>query len=247
MSILASEQNSGNAPYDVRESLWNEVRTGPASLIQVPGERITRLRGVLLDLDPKRLRPDNTLFSPGGDPRQFYENIRPVLARHPLARHAQIRASGSGLHAIVLLDPAVELETAAAQKKWAAVVRAVQCSLPVDPNAPGITALTRPIGSINAKSGTVVELLEPGEPIDPGRVTEFVEGLTKAPFKTVAMILIGCEHIKPCPICRRDQTHLDILDRVGRCYGTCGRVSLARIFDTIFKPIEPAQTAGSHK
>jgi hypothetical protein len=151
------------------------------------------------------------------------------------------------LHAIVRLDPPVELETAAAQKWWAKLVRAIQCSLPVDPNAPGITALTRAVGSINSKNGAVVKVLEPGEPIDPARVIAFVEGLAKAPFKTVAIILLGCDHIQPCPICRRNGTHLDVLDRVGKCYGHCGRVSLARIFDTIYKPVEPAQTAGSHK
>jgi hypothetical protein len=232
---------------DKRETLWNEGRTGPAGLIQVPTERITRLRGILLDLDPNRLRPDNTLFPPADDPRQFFENIRPVLARHPLARRVQVRLSGTGLHGILRLDPPVELTSAAEQKWWANVVRAVQCSLPVDPNAPGITALTRAVGSTNSRNGAVVEVLEPGEPIDPACVIAFVEGLAGAPFRTVATILLGSDHVQPCPICRRDGTHLDVLDRMGKCYGHCGRVSLAQIFDTIFKPVEPAQAAGPHK
>ena len=85
-------------------------------------------------------------------------------------KHAEIRLSGTGLHGIIWLAPPVELTSAAEQKKWANLVRAVQCSLPVDPNAPGITALTRAIGSTNSKNGSVVKVLEPGEPIDPASV-----------------------------------------------------------------------------
>ena len=247
MSILASEQNSGNVPYDSREALWNEGLTGRAGSIQVPTERITRLRGILLDLDPARLIAENPWFAPASGPVEFHAKIKHVLQRHPLARHAEIRLSGTGLHGILRLDPPVQLMSAAEQARWTNMVRAIQCSLPVDPNAPGITALTRAVGSINSKTGAVVEVLEPGEPIDPACVIPFVEGLARAPFRTVAMVLLGSEHHQPCPICRRDGTHLDILDRVGKCYGHCGRVSLARIFDTIYKPVEPAQTAGSPK
>ena len=71
-----------------------------------------------------------------------------------------------------------------------------------------------------------------------------MEGLAKAPFRTVATILLGAEHVQPCPVCRRDGTHLDVLDRVGKCYGRCGNVTLARLFDTIFKPVEPAPSQG---
>jgi hypothetical protein len=250
MSILAGKQNPGNVPnglIDSREQLWNEGLTGPAGLIQLPTERITRLRGILLDLDPAKLIAENPWFPPADDPVQFHANIKPVLQRHPLARDAEIRLSGTGLHGIIWLDPPVELTSAAEQNKWANVVRMVRCSLPVDPNAPGITALTRAVGSINSKNDATVEVLEPGEPIEPARVIAFVEGLVKAPFKTVATILLGCDHIQPCPICRRDDTHLDVLDSVGKCYGRCGNVKLNKVLDTIYKPLEPAQTAGSHK
>jgi hypothetical protein len=190
MSILASEQNSGNVPYDLREALWNEGRTGPAALIQVPTERITRLSGILLDLDPAKLAAENPWFPPAEDPVEFHAKIKHVLQRHPLARHAEIRLSGTGLHGIIWLAPPVELTSAFEQKWWANVVRMVQCSLPVDFNAPGITALTRSIGSINSKNGAVVELAESGEPIDPACVIAFAKGLAKEPFKTVAMILL---------------------------------------------------------
>jgi len=249
MSILTAEHDPGNVPnvpVDLREQLWNEGLTGKAGSIQVPTERITRLRGILLDLDPAKLIAENPWFPPADNPDEFHANIKPVLERHPLARHAEVRASGTGLHAIVRLEPPVELETAAAQKWWAALVRAVQCSLPVDPNAPGITALTRAVGSINSKSGAVVKVLEPGEPINPACVIAFLEALSKAHFKTVAMILLGSEHIQPCPICRRDGTHLRVLDYAGMCY-YCGKVTLANVLDTIYKPLKPARKAGSRK
>jgi hypothetical protein len=250
MPILAREQDPDNGPedlIDVRETLWNEVRTGPAGSIQVPIERITLLRGILLDLDPARLLAENPWFPPAADPAEFHAGIQDVLRRHPLARHAEIRRSGTGLHGIIWLAPPVELTSAAEQTWWANLVRATQCSLPVDPNAPGITSLTRAIGSKNSKNGAVVAVLEPGEPIDPAGVIAFVEGLAKAPFKTVATILLGSDHLRPCPICLLDGTHLDVLDRVGRCYGRCGDVSMPQLFDAIYKPLEPAQTAGSHK
>ena len=61
------------------------------------------------------------------------------------------------------------------------------------------------------------------------------------------MILLGCEHVQPCPICRRDGTHLDVLDSAGKCYGNCGKVKLVSVLDTIYKPLDPAQSAGSQK
>ena len=87
----------------------------------------------------------------------------------------------------------------------------------------------------------MVEVLEPGEPIDPARVVEFVEGLAKAPFKAVATILLGSDHVQPCPVCRRRGTRLDVLDRAGRCYGRCGKVTLAQLFDIIYRPVEPPE------
>ena len=83
--------------------------------------------------------------------------------------------------------------------------------------------------------------------IDPVNVVEFVKGLARAPVKTVVMILLGAEHVRPCPVCRRDGTHLDVLDRAGKCYGHCGRITLAQILNTIFKPIEPARAVDPHK
>jgi len=205
-------------------------------MIQVPAERITTLHGFMVDLDPAKLAPDNPLFPPADSPRAFHEAIKPILGRYPLAHHAEVRVSGTGLHLIIKLEPAVELRTAPDQQRWGAIVRAAQSTLPGDPDAPGITALTRPVGSVNSKNGAVVEVLAPGEPVDPARVVEFVEGLAKAPFKAVATVLLGADRVRPCPACRGEGSRLDVLDQSGRCYGGCAEVTPEQLFDLMYRP-----------
>ncbi|MEO7130901.1 MAG: hypothetical protein ABIZ07_05955 [Dermatophilaceae bacterium] len=221
---------------DQREALYNDRPTGPAGMIQVPAERITTLHGFMIDLDPVKLAPDNPHFPPADSPRAFHEAIRTVLGRHPLARHAEVRASGTGLHLVVHLDPPVELRTAADQQRWKAIVEAAQSTLPSDLDAPGITALTRLVGSINSKNGAVVEVLAPGKPVDQARVVEFVEGLAKAPFKAVATVLLGADRVRPCPACRGEGSRLDVLDQFGRCYDGCSKVTFEDLFDLIYRP-----------
>jgi hypothetical protein len=241
MSILSELPESSSQPpcnpgVDWREALCNDGGAGPAGVIQVPTERITRLNGLMLDLDQKLLVPENTLFPPADDPRTFLERIGPVLDRHPLLRFAEVRSSGTGLHLILRLVPPVELTSAAEQKRWATIVRAVQCSLPSDPTAPGITALTRPVGSVNSKNLATVEVLRTGTPVDPGRVEAFVRELAAAPFRTVATVLLGSERVEPCPVCRRPGSSLGALERAGMCY-CCGKVTLEGLFERVYRPV----------
>jgi hypothetical protein len=226
-------------PADAREQLYNDRRIGPVGEVQLPAERITTLHGIMFDLDPGLYRPGNTLLPPHHDPRAFYEQVAPVLGRHPLARSAEVRVSGTGLHVIVLLDPPVELASAAAQRYWDTVVRAVQCTLPADPNAPGITALTRAVGSTNSKNGATVEVLRRGEPVAPQVVEQFLTRVAQAPFREVATILLGGERVQPCPVCQGEDSRLDVLDHVGICYRACGKVRLAQLFDCVY--------AGTHQ
>ena len=228
---------------DLREQLVNERRTGTFGQVQLPLERITTVHAFLLDLDPKLYVARNPFFPPADDPEVFFHNIEPVLNHHPLAGTAEVRMTGTGLHVIIPLAPPVELKGAGAQRRWDALVRAVQCTLPADPNAPGITALTRPIGSINSKNGATVRVLRPGKPVAAKAVEEFVARLDKAPFKEVAVVLLGGTRVSPCPVCQREGSRLDVLDRVGMCYA-CGKVTLAQILDRIYAP--PPQ-AGKEK
>src|SRR5262245_3927597 len=106
MCNLTSGSPAGKGPgdlIDMRETLWNECETGATGLIQVPTERITGLRGILLDQDPAKLIAENPWFPPADNPLQFHANVRPVLARHPVACRAEVRLSGTGLHAILRL------------------------------------------------------------------------------------------------------------------------------------------------
>jgi hypothetical protein len=151
---------------DLREALYNDGCTGTESRIQLPAARITRLLGIMIDLDPGKLNPNNRIFPPAADPREFLARIQGVLDHHPLARVAEVRNSGTGLHLLIWLDPPLELKTAGEQRYWDGIVRAVQATLPSDPNAPGITALTRPVGAINSKNGAYIEILRAGLRID---------------------------------------------------------------------------------
>jgi hypothetical protein len=231
---------------DSREALYNDNPVGLAGVIQVPAERITTLLGIVADLDPKLLIPGNPLFPPDPDPRKFHASIRPVLDRHPLARHGEVRSSGTGLHLILRLDPPVELRSAAEQRRWSVIVRAVLGSLPTDPHAPGITALTRPIGSINSKNNAVVELLQPGRSIAPRDIVAFVEELAEAPFRTVALPLFGSDRVEPCPSCRAPGSSLGVLGRLGRCYH-CGDVRLERLLDLVYAPAGQDEPSGASR
>ena len=244
---ISNNVNTGDAARegqaDLRQQLYNEQLAGPAAMIQLPAAAITGVHGILLDFDPKLIMPGNSLFPHSEDPLAFFEGIETVLARHPLTRTAEVRMTGTGIHVIPRFDPAIELASAADQQKYATLVRAVQRSLPTDFNAPGITGLTRAIGSVNSKNGARVEIIRPGEAIDPGEIDGFVMRLLKAPFGTVATILIGADRLAPCPVCRGEGSRLDILDLGGKCYARCGNVTLAQLFDCVYRPFAPARKA----
>jgi hypothetical protein len=229
-AVLALE---GGAEVDIREALYNDCRIGPASLIQLPLERITSLSGFAIDLDPGLIRPDNGLFQPSDDPRTFLERIEPVLSRHPLLRHAQVRATGSGLHLLVLLGPAIRLNTSGEQSYWNALAKIVQRSIPADPRAPSITALTRPPGSTNAKTGKRVEILKQGNPVSQEEVVRFAKAMSDGPFLTIVQILLGTDRVEICPICQ--QQALTVYAKEGRCY-ECGRVRFDALLDMVFLP-----------
>ena len=78
-------------PIDLREQLFNDglVRPGrhdPAAdrADHPPARHPARPR-------PGQAHRRQPVVPPADDPRQFHDNIRPVLQRHPLARHAEVR------------------------------------------------------------------------------------------------------------------------------------------------------------
>ena len=67
-------------------------------------------------------------------------------------------------------------------------------------------------------------------------ITGFSIGIVgeKNEKRTIAVALIGGEQVSPCPCCGTTGSRLGVLDHVGMCYG-CGKVSLARLFTTIYR------------
>ena len=110
------EPGGRDSHVDRREAMFNDGRTGVAGRIQLPRERITRLRGLMIDLDPGLLLPDNSLFPPAADPREFLGRIQPSSTAIR-SRDAEVRSTGTGLHLLLWFDPVVELEDAGEQRR----------------------------------------------------------------------------------------------------------------------------------
>jgi hypothetical protein len=222
---------------DWREQLYNDRSSGPIKKVQLPASMITRLYGILLDIDPNLFRKTVVSSRIRANPRLFYKKrLRAWLSRHAALRDAEVRISGRGLHVIIWLEKPVEFASDAERQRWSGIVRAVQAVLPVDPDMPGITALTRPCGSINSKNGAAVELLRPGKPVSQEPVLQLFELLRTKPFGTVMGVLFGTERATPCPVCRQAESTLTALDVEGRCYGSCGNVRLGQLFDALLAP-----------
>jgi hypothetical protein len=217
---------------DDREQLFNDRRCGPITQVSLPREAVTTLHAVMIDIDPKQFRADNPLVPATADPYSFFHAILPVLNRHPVAQHAEVRMSGSGLHLLHWLDPPIELKSAAEQEYWAAVIDAHRSTLPSDPAAPNLNALTRPIGSVNSKTGRKVEQLREGRPLAATVFEDFIRAVDAKPFREIARLLIGGDHVSPCPACRKDGSRMTISDHIGHCY-SCGKITVAVLFDSI--------------
>jgi hypothetical protein len=85
---------------DAREALYGDRCIGTAGQVQLPREAVTRLHGLVVDLDANLLQP-NPWFPPAATPEAFAATIAPALARHPVLCHAEVRDTGRWLHAIV--------------------------------------------------------------------------------------------------------------------------------------------------
>jgi len=236
-SSLSTSTKALAPQIDAREQLYNVGLRGPIQQVQLCVEQITRLLGILFDIDPKLFRIGGLFSLVPADPREFYTTVLgPMLARHPVLTKVQAIVSGTGIHVILRIDPPIELKSAADQQRWAGNVEVVQAALPIDPDQPGITAVTRPIGSINGKNGALVELVAAGEPVTEQEVMSLYEEMIRSPFATVCKILTGDTKVSPCPICRQPDSTLSALNWVGKCYGSCGKVTLAQLYDAVLAP-----------
>jgi hypothetical protein len=214
-----------------REQLVNNGDIGSITEVSLMEPRITSLLGILLDIDPNLFKKCRLTRAQRSDPVHFYEAIiRPMLVRHPVLSKAEVRMSGRGLHVIVRFAAPIEFETETQRTWWSLAVKCVQRLLPTDPDVPGITATTRPIGSVNTKNGKKVLLLKAAEPITRDEVQRLVKELSAAPVRTIAGVLFGGEKITPCPICVGKDSSLVAFDRFAKCYA-CGNVKLDQLYD----------------
>lgn len=217
---------------DRRERLVNDSLVGTIEQTSLPLDLITSVHGILLDFDPDRLHPDLAPISVLGNPDLLHRQIvRPWLDRNSVLSRAEVRSSGRGLHVIVRMYPPVRFESEAERQRWAAVAKIIQNILPTDPDCSGITAMTRPLDSINSKNGRPVVLLHAGQPVGPEEVLALWKEACHHPFAFVAGLLYPGARISPCPVCRGEGSRLDILNDHGKCYGRCGKVRLSKLFD----------------
>jgi hypothetical protein len=223
---------------DDREQPFNGGAVGPVETVSTARDLIAKLSAIVADLDPKYLRPE-LLTGQGTPADQLFPLVQAWLERHPLGHAAEVRFTGTGLHVLFRLEPAVEFRSTDDRDHWDAVVKAVQASLPSDPNAPGLTILTRPLGSLNGKTGRTVTRLHDGGVAPSEEVLAFVADLAARPFAVLAGILHGGgDRLRPCPVCRAAGSSMAVLNKKGKCYG-CGDVSVAKLFGTVM-----ADTAG---
>jgi hypothetical protein len=224
---------STTLPADAREQFFNGRSVGHIHEVATRLAEITTLYALMVDLDPGTLHAGNRYFPPVDDPVGFWHGVKPVLDRHPILHDAEVRVSGRGLHLLVHLESALELQSSDDQVKWDVRARVLQSTVPCDPNMPGLTALTRPLGSANSKCGRTVERLASGRLVAIEAVKAYCDEVVKAPFRAVAALLLGSsERVSPCPKCLGDRSRMTVLARNGRCY-RCGVVTVADLFDQV--------------
>lgn len=222
--------------YDIRQQLCNDGDCGPIERIQLSRERIHSLHGMMFDIDPKLFHSGAILGAvPRNDPDKFFRRVlKPLLRRHPVLRRAKVVNSGTGLHVLLMFDEPLVLTSDSDRDHAEAVVEMLLPLLPIDPDQPGITATTRKMGSINSKNGSRVELLHEGEPIEFAELVQAAEQIHRSPFASIAGVLLGDPSAARCPICNGADSRLAALDHQGRCYGSCGTVTLEGLWDRIY-------------
>jgi hypothetical protein len=230
-----SKKRQRRPPPDARKQLYNEGKIGLIQDVQVSTERIMKLNGILFDLDADKLKQGPLIPNRSLDPSQFYSDcVQPWQTRHPVLEQLEVRISGTGLHGILWLDESVEFADDAQRDRWCSIYTIVQSTLPTDPNAPGITATTRALGSINSRNNQTVRILRKGGKVSAADVIGLQEQMCATPFKTLFHILTGADRMSPCPFCSGEGTTMSALDHVGMCYG-CGKVTFVKLCQELFQ------------
>jgi hypothetical protein len=231
---------------DQREALFNGGAVGTFKEVMVPRHGVGLIRSILIEIDGECLRIGKVIDEMPADGFELYERyVRGWLANHPLLSKAEVRFSGRWLHCILHFDTPIEIKSDRRRELWDITIRALQRCLPSDPEAPSLLAMTRPLGSVNSKTGRQVELIKPGVPVTELEVLQFVEELTHRGFATVTQILFGTTTVSPCPICQKEDSTLHAaaplyrtkdphITSRGSCYH-CGKVTLTTLVDLVLQ------------
>jgi hypothetical protein len=216
---------------DLREQLVNDGAIGPIEQVSLSVSLITRINGILFDIDPGLFQSSTLIPEPNVKPGEFFKRyVAQWLDRHPVLKKAEVRLSGTGLHVLLWLDQPIELKDELDRKRWAARVEVIQSALPIDPNQPGINGMTRPVGSINGKNDAEVTCLREGHKVSQDELRALVDDILRQPFKGMIQTLAGSERCE-CPLCQEDE--LGASDQIGRCY-TCGKVTRDKLLGAIY-------------
>lgn len=242
------DSTTDDARIDLREQLYNNGDCGPIADVQFSKERITKLRGILLDVDPKLFRKSSAIPQIPDNPEEFYRLVLLLwLSRHPVLTKAEVRCSGTGIHVILWFADPPEFNSDEERRRWEGIVLIVQRVLPADSDQPGITAVTRPIGSINSKNGAKVVQLAAPTTISSEEIISLADQMRGSPFRTLTQIVFDTDRITPCPKCGQPGTHLASHNWNGTCYGSCGKVTLTDLYDLLLVPRgTEAETGGNH-
>jgi hypothetical protein len=231
--------SSPDGQVDWREQPYNGREIGPFQRVQLPLAAVVVLHAIVIDLDLHILE-QAAVVGAGAGPGRFHEKtLVHWLARHRALDGAEVRDTGRNIHVLLPLAEPVTLAGEGERRRWDGIVRVVPAALPCDPDQPGLTALTRPVGSINSRTGRPVRVLRPGTPTPVADVMTLYDDMADRPFRTVAGILFGTDRVAPCPACKAEGSTLAALDRAGRCYGSCGSVRLERLYDAFLAPRTP--------
>ncbi len=178
---LAHKPDAQPGHTDCREQPYNLREVGPIEAVQLPVAMITSLYSICTDVDLTLFAPKAPVVGADVGPKQFLKKTLVTwLSRHPALAAAEVRHTGRNLHVLLNLEEPVVFSTEAERRRWDGIVRAVQAALPSDPDAPGLTALTRPVGSINSKTGKAVSILRPGTPVPADAVVGLADAMIRA-------------------------------------------------------------------
>ncbi len=231
---------------DLREQPFNLREVGSFEAVQLPQEMITTIHEVVIDVDLTLFAPTAPVIGAGVGPKRFLgKTLVTWLSRDPALAGAEVRGTGRNLHVLLPLEEPAVFSTEAERRRWDGIVRAVQAALPSDPDQPGLTALTRPVGSINSRTGKAVSILRPGTPVPVAAVVGLADAMIRAPFRTFAGIVFGGDRVMPCPACRAEGSAMVALERTGHCYA-CGAVKLERLYDVFLAPRTPSGGEADH-